>query len=260
MARQLPRLKVDSMKFFNCFFKQLWGKSIISWIWYCLNSLIAILSFYYFGEDKKGLPNYILYPFIFLFIVTMVINFICESYDEIKNRTWVNPQEILITLYNSMEFKDSDVRITLYKVLDKPIFKRELQLLGDYSRGEILKIPMEDFYSKKHLIKAINNVESFKYFELDEVGHTGQLHDNIGFSESFIESYSEIPKYWFVQNLRTIREKHLKVVLIIESLRPITYFKSEAEGYCTICDKQTAQGLSNKISASQLLDPIIYGK
>ena len=159
-----------------------------------------------------------------------------------------------------MEFEDGDVRITLYKVLDKPIFKRELQLLGDHSRGEILKIPMEDFYYKKHLIKAINNGESFKYFELDEVGHTGQLHDNIGFSESFIESYSEIPKYWFFQKLTTNRENNLKLILIIESLRPITYFKSEEEGYCNIYDKQTAQGLSNKISANQLLDPIIYGK
>lgn len=248
------------MKFYDIFLKQIKGKSLITWISLLFNALMVALSFYYFGEDKKGLPNIILYPLIVSYIFTLVIQYVCDSYEHLLKPTGVAPQEILTTFYNSLEFEDSDVKMTLYKVLDKPYGKKEIHLIAKLSKGEILNGPMNTFYSRSHLINAINFSGNFKYFELDEESHTGKILDNIGFSPSFIESYSKIPKYWYFQLLKEDRTHNLKLVLVIESLKPIRYLKSQDAGYLDVNDNESAEVLYNKIDDSQLLNSILNTK
>ena len=69
----------------------------------------------------------------------------------------------------------------------------------------------------------------------------------------------KIPKYWFYQLFKT-RKHEVRLVLVIESVKPIKYLDTEYGVTKDVLKMEDAKELYNFIKESMLLESLIHGK
>ena len=90
-----------------------------------------------------------------------------ELYERKKRVSFVNPEEILNSLYSYLNFTRDDVKLTLYKVLDKGKEEsKRIQKLGQIAHGKAIEIEMEDYYPIDHLDSAIHHSQTLTILKL----------------------------------------------------------------------------------------------
>lgn len=254
------------MKKSHC--KKFLGISIISWFTIIFEFIIFGLTIFYFGKNndlkEKGLPDWVVYLLVVFLLVFEVYKLYLEFYENRIRDSFVNPEEILNSLYDYLGFDRGDVKLTLYKVLDneKNYKSKGVQKLGQIVDGKAIEIEMKDFYSTDHLYSAIKHTPNYDYFEVRNITNPdfSQFRKKIGFSESFMKLYpNKIPKYWFYQVFKT-RRHEVRLVLVIESVKQIKYFDSAYEQMVSVSNLEEANGLHNYINDSMLLNSLINEK
>lgn len=93
-----------------------------------------------------------------------------ELYERKKRVSFVNPEEILNSLYSYLNFTRDDVKLTLYKVLNKGKEEesKRIQKLGQiaHGHGKAIEIEMEDYYPIDHLDSAIHHSQTLTILKL----------------------------------------------------------------------------------------------
>lgn len=250
------------------FLKKFIGIRIITWFNFIPEIGITALTIFYFGKNndlkEKGLPDRVVYFLILCLILIAICKLYLEFYENRIKDSFVDPEEILNSLYKYLNFEHDDVKLTLYKVLNDGEKRKSkgIQKLGQIVHGKSIEIEMDDFYPRYHLASAIQHSPDYDYFEVRNITNPdfSQFKERIGYSESFMNLYTnKIPKYWFYQLFKT-RKHEVSLVLIIESVQPIKYYDTTRVETIKVSNKEEAKKLYNFIKESMLLESLIHGK
>lgn len=248
------------------FLKKFIGIRIITWLNVIPEIVISTLTIFYFGKNndlkEKGLPDLAVILLILFFIAIVIYKIYLEFYENTIRASFVDPEEILNSLYKYLNFEHDDVKLTLYKVLnnEKKHKSKGIQKLGQIVHGKAIEIEMDDFYSTDHLDSAIQHTPDYDYFEVKNITNPNfsQFKERIGYSESFMKLYTKkIPKYWFYQLFKT-RKHEVKVVLVIESVKPIEYLNTDYSKTINVSNMEDAKELYSFIKESMLLEALIH--
>ena len=252
----------------NFFLKNFIGIKIITWLYVIPEVVISGLTVFYFGKNndlkEKGLPDWVVYLLIFFLLAIVISRIYLEFYENRIRASFVDPEEILNSLYKYINFERDDVKLKLYKVLNngKNHKSKGIQKLGQIVHGKAIEIEMDDFYPTDHLDSAIQHTPDYDYFEVKNITNPdfSQFKERIGYSESFMKLYTKkIPKYWFYQLFKT-RKHEVRLVLVIESVKPIKYLDTEYGVTKDVLKMEDAKELYNFIKESMLLESLIHGK
>ena len=248
--------------------KKFKGIRIITWFNVIPEIVISVLTIFYFGKNndlkEKGLPDWVVYLLIFCLIAIVISKIYLEIYENRIKPSFVDPEEILNSLYKYLNFEHDDVKLTLYKVLNngEKHKSKGIQKLGQIVHGKSIEIKMDDFYSIDHLDSALQHTPDYDYFEVKNISNPdfSQFKERIGYSESFMKLYTKkIPKYWFYQLFKT-RKHEVRLVLVIESVKPIEYLDTEYGETRIVSNMKTAGDLYSFIKLSMHLESLIHTK